>query len=39
MIEEKEHGEKFESHHIPGYGNHLPNRQRTKFDLKKKKAA
>jgi hypothetical protein len=26
MTEEKEHGQKFESHHIPGYGSHLPNR-------------
>jgi hypothetical protein len=39
MTEEKEHGQKFESHHIPGYGSHPPNRQGTNFDLKKKKAA
>jgi len=39
MTEEKEHGQKFESHHILGYGNHLPNHQGTNFDLKKKKAA
>jgi len=39
MIEEKNLGQKFESHDIPGYGSHLPNRQRTNFDLKKKKAA
>ncbi len=37
MTKEKEHGQKFESHHIPGYGNHLPNHQGTNFDLKKKK--
>jgi len=39
MIEEKEHGWKFESHHILGYGSHLPNYQGTNFDVKKKKAA
>jgi hypothetical protein len=39
MTEEKDHGQKFGTHDIPGYGNHLPNRQGTKFDLKKKKVA
>jgi hypothetical protein len=39
MTEEKNHGQKFESHDILGYGNHLANRQGTNFDLKKKKAA
>jgi hypothetical protein len=39
MTEEKDHGQKFEGHDIPGYGNHLPNCQGTNFDLKKKKAA
>jgi hypothetical protein len=29
MTEEKNHGQKFETHHIPGYYNHLPNRQGT----------
>jgi hypothetical protein len=39
MTEEKNHDHKFESHHIPGYGSHFPNRQGTNFDLKKKKDA
>jgi hypothetical protein len=39
MTEEKKYGQKFENHHIQGYGSHLPNRQGTNFDLKKKKAA
>jgi hypothetical protein len=39
MTEEKKHGQKFESHHILGYGSHLLNRQGTNFDLKKKKVA
>jgi len=38
MIEEKEYGQKFESHHILGYSNHLLNCQGINFDLKKKKA-
>jgi hypothetical protein len=39
MTEEKDHGQKFESHDIPGYGSYLPNRQGTNFELKKKKVA
>jgi hypothetical protein len=39
VIEEKDHGQKIESHDILGYGSHLPNCQGTNFDLKKKKVA
>jgi hypothetical protein len=39
MIEEKDHDQKFKSHDNPNYGSHLPNRQGTDFDLKKKKVA